>query len=302
MTYVYLLLALYSAIVMAGSLFGGWLPRKMNLSHTGMQVILSFVGGLMLGIGLLHMLPHSIVLSRSIDVGFQSALVGLLSMFFLIRLFHFHQHGPVSEGPQEGHDHCEHDHSHGHHHDHGPVHGLSWAGVATGMTLHTLIDGVALGAAVAAGNVQSPTFQPWGFGVFLAIALHQPLDALSITMLMEASGWSRRAQTIMNVVFALMCPIGAFLFVLGLGSLGSVSSTGLGMALGFSAGTFLCISLSDLLPEVQFHRHDKLKLSAALIAGLAAAYGIGLLEGGAVHELPPSNGSAVTEVVPETGP
>jgi zinc and cadmium transporter len=39
--------------------------------------------------------------------------------------------------------------------------------------------------------------------------------------------------------------------------------------LAFSAGTFLCIALSDLLPELQFHEHDRWKLSVALLAGLA---------------------------------
>ena len=40
--------------------------------------------------------------------------------------------------------------------------------------------------------------------------------------------------------------------------------------LAFSAGTFLCIALSDLLPELQFHAHDRWKLSAALLAGVGA--------------------------------
>jgi zinc and cadmium transporter len=39
-------------------------------------------------------------------------------------------------------------------------------------------------------------------------------------------------------------------------------------ALAFSAGTFLCIALSDLLPELQFHSHDRFKLSVALLAGV----------------------------------
>jgi zinc and cadmium transporter len=49
-------------------------------------------------------------------------------------------------------------------------------------------------------------------------------------------------------------------------------------ALAFSAGTFVCISLSDLLPELQFHDHDRVKLSAALLAGLALAVAVGKLE------------------------
>jgi hypothetical protein len=48
--------------------------------------------------------------------------------------------------------------------------------------------------------------------------------------------------------------------------------------LAFSAGTFLCISLSDLLPELQFHQHDRVKLSLALVAGLGIAYAAGKLE------------------------
>ena len=49
-------------------------------------------------------------------------------------------------------------------------------------------------------------------------------------------------------------------------------------ALAFSAGTFLCIALSDLLPELQFHQHDRVKLSAALLAGIALAWGAARVE------------------------
>src|SRR5262249_52888265 len=52
-----------------------------------------------------------------------------------------------------------------------------------------------------------------------------------------------------------------------------------GAALAISAGTFLFIALSDLLPEVQFHRHDRVPLSLALILGLLLMGGIALLEG-----------------------
>jgi len=40
----------------------------------------------------------------------------------------------------------------------------------------------------------------------------------------------------------------------------------------------MCIALSDLLPELQFHDHDRGKLSAALLLGLALAYGVCRLE------------------------
>jgi zinc and cadmium transporter len=49
-------------------------------------------------------------------------------------------------------------------------------------------------------------------------------------------------------------------------------------ALGFSAGAFICIALADLLPEVQFHSHDRLKLTASFAVGLMIALALGVLE------------------------
>jgi zinc and cadmium transporter len=72
-------------------------------------------------------------------------------------------------------------------------------------------------------------------------------------------------------LFALASPIGAVLFYLGASEFAGSDATFLGRALAFCAGTFLCIASSDLLPELQFHSHDRFKLSAALLAGLTVA-------------------------------
>ena len=70
------------------------------------------------------------------------------------------------------------------------------------------------------------------------------------------------------------------LFYFGLSSLDQRHGGNLvaAYALAFSAGTFLCISSSDLLPELQFHQHDRGKLSAALLAGLGVAIAVAQLE------------------------
>jgi hypothetical protein len=39
------------------------------------------------------------------------------------------------------------------------------------------------------------------------------------------------------------------------------------------------------LPELQFHRHDRVKLSVALILGLALAHGAAMMEA-AAHRVP----------------
>jgi zinc and cadmium transporter len=62
------------------------------------------------------------------------------------------------------------------------------------------------------------------------------------------------------------------LFYLGVSHLAGANEAILGGALAFCAGTFFCIACADLLPELQFHSHDRLKLSLALLAGLALAF------------------------------
>lgn len=290
---VALLLAGYCTLIVAASLVGGFLPAWIELTHTRLQYMMSFVGGLMLGIGVFHMLPHAVHELGSTERAATWLMLGLVSMFFLIRAFHFHQHGPAAPPhvAECGHDHDhdggtvlpvlqdhDHDHDHGrgngHAHGHGAAHELSWLGVAIGLSVHTLIDGLALGASLEADAGHGALWSLFGLQTFLAIVLHKPLDAVSITSLMAAGGWSLRARTLVNAGFALMCPLGAVAFVLGLRNLGGMQGTVVGCALAFSAGAFLCISLGDLLPEMEFHDHHRVPLSLLLLGGIGLAWAI----------------------------
>ena len=200
---------------------------------------------------------------------------GLLTMFFLIRAFHFHQH-EAAEPPHVHSATCE---PHAHH----PPGQLSWMGVLLGMGIHTLLDGVALAASVAAES-QHGKIGLWGFGTFLAVLLHKPLDTVSISLLMQAKQAPRRLQHAANFAFAALCPVGVALFFLGFSRFSDLQMTIVGCALAFSAGVFVCIALSDLLPEIEFHSHDRVKLSLALLLGVGAAYAIGFLEPEDAHE------------------
>ena len=303
----------YCALVVLASLLGGWLPSLMRLTHTRIQLLMSLVGGLMLGIGVFHLFPHSVNAQVSVDRAVWWMMFGLLTTFLLIRVFHAHEHAPpeldevidregadgkaglqaARRSPEHegcGHEH-EHGHEHGHGHDHGHHHGSQgsaryrWVGIALGLSLHTLLDGVALSASVLNDSQHLPNAVFIGFAAFLGILLHKPLDSLSITALMAASGWSARFQQIVNLGYALMCPIGALIFYFGVRQ-SPDQSVFIGCALAFSAGIFVCIALGDLLPELQFHSHDRLKLTAMLMLGVALAYGIRYLEPAHVHSEP----------------
>jgi zinc and cadmium transporter len=275
----------------------------------------------MLGIAIFHMIPHAAAQlgPESMDQLAWGLMLGLLTTFFLLRVFHFHQHGPADFGTGDtsedthlcsehvhathlghlasdastspnapavrnthAHDHA-HSHPSSHEHSHAP-HGHEsprWLGVLLGLGLHTLLDGMALAASVKAESLHDHG-EVWlvGFGTFLAVFLHKPLDAISITSLMVSATPGRRL--LVNVGFALMCPVGALLFWSGADMAGSVGTVA-GWALAFSAGVFLCISLSDLLPEMEFHSHSRVPLTLALLIGIAIAWAIGLVEGSGAH-------------------
>jgi zinc and cadmium transporter len=209
---------------------------------------------------------------------------GFLVMFFIQRFFHFHHHDVPEESPEGVEGCCNHEHVHaegGHHVEHTlankSARRLSWGGAALGLTLHTLIDGIALAASVTV-EAHAGGGGLMGFGTFLVIILHKPFDALAIATLMAAGGWSRLARHLVNGLFALAIPVGVLLFHFGASQYSEAQHLFLGSALAFAAGTFLCIASSDLLPELQFHAHDRIKLSFALLAGLALSALIGKFE------------------------
>ena len=270
-------LVIYCLLILAASLAGGWVPLVLRLDHRRMELLVSFVSGVMLGVAILHLLPDALV-QRGVWLGGQHGaqesgsaramiipvvlwlLAGFLVMFFVERFLCFHHH----EAPGDNAGHAGHGAAHGHK--------LTWTGAAIGLTVHSLVSGTALAAAVLASGGGAGV-GPVGLGVFLAIVLHKPFDSMTLGALMAVGRRSPAARHLVNGAFALVVPIGAALFATGVGRAAGQQAWLVSSALAFSAGTFLCISLSDLLPELQFHRHDRVKLSVALLLGLAVAWG-----------------------------
>src|SRR5258706_8618183 len=174
-------LTIYIGLIILASLAGGWIPLAVRLTHTRMQVAISFVSGFMLGVGLLHLLPHAFHQSHSIDRTAEWLVAGFMVMFLVQRFFHFHHHD-VPEVADDG-EHGHHAHPDQDRHLDGQslaeqsARRLSWTGAAIGLTFHSLMDGIALAASVQA---ESGTTSRWaiGVGAFLVILLHKPFDAM----------------------------------------------------------------------------------------------------------------------------
>ena len=266
-----LLLTGYSVAIVVASLIGVWVQDTVRLTHTRMQAAMSFVAGLVLGVALYHLLPHGLARissPRAVEIAMWWMVAGMVLMLLLLRVFHFHQH---DFGDAE-------DSRHGSHRQDGSErNSLNWLGITLGMGMHTLTEGVALGATVRSGWHDSAEPGPVSLGIFLAILMHKPLDALSILGSMRIAGIGRRPAVAVTAGIALLCPLSAFLTLWGMGLLGAEGDA-IGRALAFAAGALLCISLSDLLPEVHFHSHDRLLLTISFLLGIALAYAIHYLE------------------------
>lgn len=253
----------YCLLAFLAAWAGGALPGLVKLTHTRLQLAISFVAGLMLGLALLGLLPHAVHIAGTPATASRWVLTGFLGMFLIQRFLPFHHHDVAEGSPLEP---C------GHHHSlaERSARNLSWIGVALGLSLHSVFDGLAMAAACATASHSNAGML--GLGTALAVILHKPFGALAIATLMTAGNTSVAVRRAVVIAFALVTPLGALAFYLGAAEWARIHPTWLGLALAFCSGTFLCIACADLLPELQFHSHDRWKLSASLLAGIAVAW------------------------------
>lgn len=283
---------IYALIVAGLSLAGAALPLYRRPSHDQLQLYLSMAAGALLGAALFHLLPES---SEHIGTSFGlAAVLGVAVVFLLQRYLAPHSHEPpkLAEISAEasipltqdgmGQARCEHghEHRHGHGHDVGH-HGMAVSGSMVGvvaLSIHSFFDGVAI-AAVSGDNALGYTT----LAVFLSVLIHKPMDGLSVSVLLMNAGVEIRKLWVVQVVYALLVPFGALVFLATAGSIDDNSML-IGNVLAFSAGTFLAIALTDLLPEIQFHAHDRHKLSGAVALGLFVMWITSIVGHPAGHE------------------
>lgn len=270
-------LSLYAGAILVGALAGGALPLFSTVRRS--DLLLSFSAGIMLGAAFLHMLPEAVEGAGGAAVPF--VLVGFLLLYLLERFVLVHvcaEPGPNARlsttgaplRPDDPHDHHAGEDPHVHADGTGcDVHTVGLA-AWIGMSVHTLVDGFALGAA----SVQPDL----GALVFLAILAHKIPNSFSLSAILISEGYGRAKAVAMNAAFALMVPLGAGLYLL-LREAVHVQEFG-PLALAASAGTFLHLSLSDILPDLHRRGASRWRLSVAMVGGIAVMGALGLLRHG----------------------
>ena len=66
------LLILYCVLIVLASLAGGLIPLLVRLTHRRMEIALSFVSGVMLGVALVHLLPGALAEFAATDSAAQT--------------------------------------------------------------------------------------------------------------------------------------------------------------------------------------------------------------------------------------
>ena len=202
------------------TMIGGWIPTIKLWSQETFRLIISFCAGILLGAVFFHVLPEiSTVLGRQLGY---SVMFGFLLIFVLEKFIMVH---PCEEGECDYHK----------------------IGIAAyvGIGFHSILDGIAIGAGTMM-NLSSI--------IILAVTIHKFPAALALSsLLVKGKEYTKKKILISMFIFALATPVGALVSVF---VFQGVDDYVVATALGISAGTFLFISIGDLLPTV-YEEHEK---------------------------------------------
>lgn len=224
--YILISVTLVSLLSLLGALFlvfGQQRLRSMLLD------MVSFSAGALFGNALLHLLPEAYEDSSQIFVG-SIACLGVLIFFLIEKAIHWHHHN------------C-----HGHYLEAEELQ-IKTLGITNliGDLLHNMIDGMAIAASFYFSV-------PLGFTTTLAIIAHEiPKEVSNFGVLLHA-GFSTRSALFYNFLSALGAVLGAFIVIVLQGTFAGLDN----FLVPFTAGSFLYIAGSDLIPEL--HKSNTLK-------------------------------------------
>lgn len=201
-------------------------------------MLFAFAAGALIGISFFDILPEAATLSESAGIQLNMVMIVVAVSFLAFHAL----------------DQCflclhtlkEDEHGHA-----PPVRGMI---KASGLSIHSFLDGVAIGAAFHVG------FE-LGLLVALAVVFHDFSDGLNTVMVMLREGSSSQAASRWLLLDATTPIVGAAVTLLI-----SIPIYGIALLLAFFAGEFLYLGATDLLPEA--HRHgSSIKLLLATILG-----------------------------------
>ncbi|MDR1942068.1 MAG: ZIP family metal transporter [Endomicrobium sp.] len=230
---------LYSFIAASASLIGALLVLKFHKwAEKNSIFLVNFAAGIMIALAFTHLMPEGLESNPNALI---FVLAGFLFMFFLQFVVLFHP--------------C-HDESCHPHADTASIIGLSF---------HSCIDGLIIAAGFEANT-------ELGLLTALAILLHKLPDGITISAILVHTGASKKKIFTFSLITALFTPAATFAGIL---LFNDISARVLGALLAATAGSFIFLAASDLIPET--HKCKSRLAPLSLFIGAIAIFLIHLI-------------------------
>ncbi|MBO1335219.1 ZIP family metal transporter [Streptomyces sp. VRA16 Mangrove soil] len=221
------------------TLIGGWTAQRVTDRR---HLVLGLAGGLMLGVVGLDLLPEALEAAGGPVFGVPAALLLFVAGFLGAHILeHLLAQRQAAHGADE--------HANGR----VPEVGLT---AASAMVGHSLMDGMAIGAAFQVGGGM-------GLAVALAVIAHDFADGFNTYTLTSLYGNARRKALMMLFADAVAPVVGAASTLLF-----TIPEQLLGGYLGFFGGVLLYLAAAEILPEAH-HDHPARSTLACTVAGAA---------------------------------
>lgn len=229
---------IFSFLTFISTTIGGLFALK---NKHKLHFIMSFTAGVLIAVCFFDILPELFSILSADKLDPTPALIALVTGFLAIHILE--KVAVIHAGHEE--EYAVHDHRH-------PAVGVIGA---TGLTIHSLLDGVGIGL----GFHISPHV---GFLIAIAVIAHDFSDGLNaVTLMLVNRNTAKKA--ILFLFFDALAPI--------LGALSTfivaIPNSALHLYLGFFAGFLLYIGASDLLPEAH-SKHSSWKMLALTVLGV----------------------------------
>lgn len=229
-----------SLISLVGAI--AFLVKKETLDKI-LLLLVSFSAGALLGDAFIHLIPEAFgILGSTLSLSL-SLLSGILAFFALEKFIHWrHCHIPTSEN-----------------HPH-PIAFMNLIGDG----LHNFIDGM-----IVAGSYLVSI--PLGLVTTIAVVVHEIPQEIGDFGVLVYGGFSRLKAVLFNLFSGLLAVIGVIVAILVSSKIEMFSQ----ILVPFTAGGFIYIAASDLIPEL--HKETKPAKSLLQLIFLLAGIGVMLL-------------------------
>jgi zinc transporter ZupT len=244
-------MAIAAVLVSAAAFISAFLGGAIALRATRqVGLIIALGAGIRIGAAFFDLIPEAVELVGSLETVMIATAVGFLAFYVIEKLTTVHVgHEAAAEL-----DHGEAAHRH-----------VGLVG-ATGMSIHSFLDGVALATGLAVGG---------GLGLVIAVVVvvHRLSDGISVVALLAASHVPRDVALRWVAVVAIAPVLGV-----ALGLIVTIPDEVLGILLAVFAGFFLYVGAAELLPEA--HRSDRSRwVALATVGGVVAIYAFSVFAG-----------------------